>query len=125
LAYLTLTIDGEPWSETEDLTQSGPNDRHYVFDRDTGQISFGDGKHGAVPAAGATFNLELSISREAGGKFENLYRLDVPQGGKVTITTYIAAHEEPDQTGERAKRLGCLTAILGALAVIFARRSRR
>ena len=125
LEDLTLTIDGERWSETDDLTRSGPDDRHYVFDRETGRVSFGDGNHGAVPAAGATFDLELSSSSGVSGKFENVYRLDVPQGGAVSITSRVTAQEEPDQRGERAKKVGCLTAILGALAGIVAWRSRR
>jgi hypothetical protein len=40
------------WVETADLAKSGPEDRHYVLDRETGRIHFGDGERSAVPPAG-------------------------------------------------------------------------
>jgi hypothetical protein len=121
LTALELTIDGAPWFEAKDLTASGPDDRHYVLDRDSGRIHFGDGAHGAVPAAGATFNLGLRVGSGAKRNAPSVYRLDVPQGGTVVISTHLAAQEEP---GDRAKRLGCFAAIVAAVVAILARRSR-
>jgi hypothetical protein len=122
---LELRIDGARWLETNDFTKSGPDDRHYVFDRESGEIHFGDGKNGAVPAAGATFNLELDVGGAVSGTVPNVYRLRVPQGGTVAIHTHVKAQDESGGAGERAKRVGCLTAILGALAGIVAWRSRK
>jgi hypothetical protein len=121
---LELRIDGARWLETNDFTKSGPDDRHYVFDRESGEIHFGDGKNGAVPAAGATFNLELDVGGAVSGTVPNVYRLRVPQGGTVAIHTHVKAQDESGGAGQRAKRVGCLTAILGALAGIVAWRSR-
>lgn len=122
MTVLALTINGEPWSETEDLASSGPEDLHYVVDRDSGQISFGDGKHGAVPPTGATFDLRLSVGGGIAGHF---YRIDVPHGGAVTLTTHPGSLEKPSESGHRAKRVGCLTTIVGAAAGLLAWRSRR
>ena len=35
-----------PWTEVDDLSQFGPEDKVYVLDPATGQVSFGDGTHG-------------------------------------------------------------------------------
>ncbi|ELZ05018.1 hypothetical protein C482_02651 [Natrialba chahannaoensis JCM 10990] len=49
---------GEPtafwvrWHAVDDFLDSTPADRHYVVNRTLGLISFGDGDHGAIPAAG-------------------------------------------------------------------------
>lgn len=52
---LVLEIDetGAPeiWTEAPDFFASGPNDAHYVLNRATGEVRFGDGRKGRVPAA--------------------------------------------------------------------------
>ena len=40
------------WHEVPDFYASGPRDRHYVLDRFTGQVRFGDGVNGLVPPIG-------------------------------------------------------------------------
>ncbi len=52
---LETNIDGltESWEEVSDLTESGPEDRCYIIDEYTGDISFGDGVHGRIPQTGA------------------------------------------------------------------------
>lgn len=44
----------EEWIEVPSLAQSGPDDRHFTLDRETGRVTFGDGEHGRRPAAGST-----------------------------------------------------------------------
>ena len=39
------------WEERPDLFGSGPDDAHYVLNRATGEIRFGDGVHGRIPVA--------------------------------------------------------------------------
>ena len=34
------------WKEVEDFSESTKNDKHYVINRSTGEINFGDGIHG-------------------------------------------------------------------------------
>ncbi|HEY6352720.1 MAG TPA: putative baseplate assembly protein [Candidatus Angelobacter sp.] len=52
---LQLTIDeGQgfmTWQEVDDFFSSGPNDRVFVIDRNTGEISLGSGEHGRIPIA--------------------------------------------------------------------------
>ena len=42
------------WREVPDFDASGPDSRHYVRDATAGTVTFGDGRRGAVPAAGST-----------------------------------------------------------------------
>jgi hypothetical protein len=44
----------EQWTEVPSLAASGPDDRHFTLDRETGEIRFGDGEHGRRPATGST-----------------------------------------------------------------------
>ena len=44
-----VTIKGEDWQEVDDFDASKPEDNHYVIDRETGEITFGDGIRGKVP----------------------------------------------------------------------------
>ena len=41
----------QPWQQVSDFYGSGPDDPHYVLDRTTGVVSFGDGQHGRIPPA--------------------------------------------------------------------------
>lgn len=52
------------WEPVEDLLASGPDDRHFAFDRVTGRVTFGDGRHGDVPSTGRE---NLRISYVTGG----------------------------------------------------------
>jgi alpha-N-arabinofuranosidase len=40
------------WTMVTSFTASGPGDRHYMLDETRGEVTFGDGTHGAVPPAG-------------------------------------------------------------------------
>jgi len=44
-----VTIKGDDWQEVDDFDASEPEDNHYVIDRETGEITFGDGIRGKVP----------------------------------------------------------------------------
>ena len=76
-----LVVDGvdQDWTEVADFAESGPDDRHVVWDSTTGEIRFGptirypDGshrQHGAVPAAGA--EVGVSSYRHGGGSAGNV-----------------------------------------------------
>ena len=54
------------WLNVPDFYGSGPRDRHYVLDRLTGEIRFGDGLNGLIPPRGAG-NLRLARYRTGGG----------------------------------------------------------
>ena len=58
------------WHEVADFYGSGPGDRVYVIDAITGQVTFGDGSSGRIPAAGSN-NIRLSLYRSGGGTAGN------------------------------------------------------
>lgn len=67
--------DGEVvWQEVPDFFASGPDDQHYVFDRTTGEVRFGDGRHGRIPVANARrpANIIARQYRFGGGSRGNL-----------------------------------------------------
>ena len=53
------------WHEVRDFYGSGPRSRHYTLDLSTGEVRFGDGRHGLIPPLGRN-NLRLSY-RSGGG----------------------------------------------------------
>ena len=58
------------WVGVPDFYSSGPRDRHYVLDRLTGEVRFGDGQNGMIPPALAG-NLRLRRYRTGGGAVGN------------------------------------------------------
>ena len=67
------------WKEVPDFSASGPNDRHVVWDSNTGEVQFGprirhpDGvvrQHGAIPQDGA--EIRVTGYRSGGGAHGNL-----------------------------------------------------
>jgi hypothetical protein len=83
----TLVVDEgsgfEVWTEVDDFSDSGPDDRHYVLNRGTGEVLFGDGRHGRVPGAGAN-NVKAAPYRYGGGTRGNV--------GAGTITQLRSSH---------------------------------
>ncbi|MFC6705782.1 putative baseplate assembly protein [Flexivirga alba] len=76
---LTLTVDqgeGEQgWTEVDDFYSSGPDSLHYVLNRTTGEVRFGDGIHGAIPVANASnpsANVVATHYRYGGGTSGNV-----------------------------------------------------
>jgi len=49
------------WTEVAEWDRSGPFDRHYRIDPASGEVAFGDGRRGRVPAAGATFSATYRV----------------------------------------------------------------
>lgn len=81
---LVLHIDEgagfQTWQEVPDLYGSGGDDPHFVLNRTTGEILFGDGTNGRVPVANVNNrnNIRALIYRAGGGKRGNL------GAGKIT-----------------------------------------
>ena len=67
---LTVVVDEgagfQNWTEVDDFSASGPADRHDLVNRGTGEVLFGDGRHGKVPAKG-TGNIRARPYRFGGG----------------------------------------------------------
>lgn len=79
VASLRLEVDEGSgfmvWQEVEDLYASTQDDRHYVLNRTTGEIRFGDGAHGRIPVANAGNPAGNVVAREyryGGGKVGNV-----------------------------------------------------
>ncbi|WP_370573067.1 putative baseplate assembly protein [Methanomethylovorans sp.] len=63
------------WTAVRDLFDSAGEDRHYIIDRNTGEVCFGDGKQGMVPPIGAN-NIKATYSI-GGGRSGNLDALTI------------------------------------------------
>jgi hypothetical protein len=48
-----ILVAGTEWQAVDSLVNSAPEDRHVELDTVSGEIQFGDGVHGAIPAEGA------------------------------------------------------------------------
>ncbi len=66
---LELSIEGEKWTEVDDFEGSGPSDKHFILDKEKGEIKFGDGLMGLIPSEGSAIELKY-IS--GGGEEGNL-----------------------------------------------------
>ncbi|MFC5468654.1 putative baseplate assembly protein [Cohnella suwonensis] len=49
----------EDWEPVADFDRSGPLDRHYVYEPETGVITFGNDENGAIPVASEELNFRL------------------------------------------------------------------
>jgi len=54
------------WHEAPDFYESGPRSRHYILDRLTGEIRFGDGRRGLAPLQGRA-NVRAAWYQTGGG----------------------------------------------------------
>jgi hypothetical protein len=102
-----------PWEEVEDFFNSQPSDRHYVLNRTTGDVTFGDGEQGRIPVAGIN-NLIARYYRYGGGARGNVGAetasdLQSSPPGVDSVTNHWAAEggadEEPvEDTKARAPK---------------------
>ncbi|NOS89426.1 MAG: putative baseplate assembly protein [Methylococcaceae bacterium] len=58
------------WHEVKDFLSSGNSDRHFIVDRLSGEIRFGDGINGMLPPLGAN-NIRLQSYKTGGGSSGN------------------------------------------------------
>ncbi len=95
------------WHEVPDFYGSGPRDRHYVLDHITGEIRFGDGLHGLVPAVGSG-NIRMRRYQTGGGRGGNKAANTIIQ--LKTTVPYVgqATNPEPASGGADAEASGSL-----------------
>ncbi|NTU80838.1 MAG: putative baseplate assembly protein [Chloroflexales bacterium] len=72
------------WRYVDDFYASGPYDRHYVLDRISGELHFGDGRHGRIPPMG--YGLVRAASYSSGGGAGG----NLPTGGLAQLKTSLA-----------------------------------
>lgn len=80
------------WQEVDDFYNSGENDPHYTLNRTTGEIHFGDGRHGRIPIANESLpnsNIVARLYRAGGGKAGN-----VGANTLTAIQSYVPAIKE-------------------------------
>ncbi len=64
------------WNSTDNLIDSSPKGRHYVIDRPSGKIQFGDGKNGKKPVQSGIHGVKVKYS-VGGGKKGNVNAHDI------------------------------------------------
>ena len=95
------------WHEVPDFYGSGPRDRHYLIDRLSGEIRFGNGLNGMIPPMG-TGNLRLARYQTDGGTAGNQ-----PIGAITQLKTTVpyidsVANPEPATGGIEAETMAAL-----------------
>jgi len=103
----------EVWREVPDLFGSGPGDNHYILNRTSGEIRFGDGVNGNIPVAYAGDpggNIVAREYRSGGGRRGNVApgtvsTLVTPVAGVSAVSNLQAAHSGRDEeTLDEAKK---------------------
>lgn len=100
------------WQEVDDFHASGPNDAHYVLDRNSGAITFGDGNHGRIPVANFSKDANV-VAREyryGGGKVGNaaagsVTALQTTVESVASVTNLRAAYGGTDEETLEAAKL--------------------
>jgi predicted phage baseplate assembly protein len=112
---ITLAVDASSrpkeiwvrWHQVLDFYASSPRDRHYVVDRLSGELRFGDGLNGLVPPAGIG-NVRLAVYQTGGGSTGNR-----PAGVIVQLKTTVpyvdkVTNHEPAAGGADAEAVESL-----------------
>ncbi len=91
----------QAWEEVEDFFHSEASDRHYLLNRTTGAITFGDGEEGRIPLAGIN-NIVVRYYRYGGGARGNvgaemITNLQSSAPGVERVTNYWAAEGGADE----------------------------
>jgi len=69
-------VGGVVWTRVDDFFSSGPSDKHYTIDYDTGTVSFGNGKPDVVPPTGRGLipptgaEIKMFVTLQMGGIWE-------------------------------------------------------
>ncbi len=78
------------WREVPDFLGSGPDDAHYVLDRMTGEIRFGNGAAGRIPVATSSGDGIVAVHyRHGGGRRGNL-----PVGGVRQLLSVLSGVDD-------------------------------
>ncbi|HBV97852.1 MAG: hypothetical protein JL50_17965 [Peptococcaceae bacterium BICA1-7] len=84
------------WIPVEDLSQSSPEDRHYVIDRLTGTVSFGDGRNGRIPPHLGRDNVRINY-KIGGGAGGNVGAFEIKNLQNSIV--FVDGVYNPDPTG--------------------------
>lgn len=105
---LVLEVDSgrgfEPWTEVEDLSQYGPEEEVFVLDRQSGEVSFGDGFHGKALPRG--FRHVRARKYRWGGGAEGAVKADTIKSllGSITFVSGVT-NPRPSSGGDDGEPL--------------------
>ncbi len=122
LETVTLTVGGEPWQRIDDLAAAPPEvltqaattvttsaqrpsgasgERVYTLDRESGEIRFGDGSHGARPPLGAA----IQVSYAYGGGIAGMVGTGAITKGPQLPAGIKVSNPLPTYGGDRGETL--------------------
>ncbi len=87
-----LLVEEDKWIEVDDFEGSGPSDKHFVLNKEKGEIKFGDGLMGLVPSQGSIIRVLEYMT--GGGEEGNLMperSWEIEQDFKGSIKNYLAS----------------------------------
>ncbi|MCH8988032.1 MAG: putative baseplate assembly protein [Chloroflexi bacterium] len=87
----------KPWELTSDFHASGPQDEHFILNRSSGEIIFGDGLHGRIPLAGQA-NVVARSYRYGGGRTGNV--------GQETVTDMVTSNPDVEEVTNYRPAIG-------------------
>ncbi len=78
----------ERWEETDDLENSDPGDRHYLFEPSTGELRFGNGLNGRLPGSNDQLRISYRTTLGSGGNIpeERPFVIASPGFGGISVT---------------------------------------
>jgi hypothetical protein len=107
----TVTGDTEQywvrWHEVPNFNGSGPRDRHYMLNRQTGEVHFGDAVNGLIPPA-FPGNIHLAKYRTGGGQQGNKHVFAISQLKSAIPYVSKAANWVPADGGGDAETIEAL-----------------
>jgi predicted phage baseplate assembly protein len=92
------------WTRVNDFFGSSGQDEHYLLDRTSGRIRFGDGTNGRIPVANVQDPASNVVAREY--RFGGGRRGNVPAGSLKTLLTTVAGVDENGVTNLQAATSG-------------------
>ncbi len=95
------------WQNVTDFHASGPLDQHYVLERISGSITFGDGRRGAIPLRG-TGNVRLMRYRTGGGAAGNKGVGTIVQLKTTVPYVRVVTNNEPASGGADAETISAM-----------------
>ena len=80
---LTVLVGGRAWRRIADLSGAGPSAQVYALTPASGEVRFGNGRHGAIPPRGAVITADYESGPHGG--FVQLYRAIKAMDPKVHV----------------------------------------
>ena len=83
---MIVLVGGCEWEEKDDFESSGPEDKHYLFDPDKGEITFGNGLNGSIPAESQEIEVSYKTTLGQGGNLLEGQRWVIDKEGFENIS---------------------------------------